>query len=235
MSAQDAGVVVGGEPRASLLPAEIRAERASKKMRRGLVLGVIATVVVAVLAVGGVFALQFNAALQLALAQQGTTALLQQQAEYGEVRQLRGDVTRVQAAQQLAVETEIDWKAYLEQVQTTLPQGVVITQVDLDSATPLVPYAQSTAPLQGARVATIAFTATSPTLPEVPRWLDGLAALPGFVDALPGETVANENGTWEVDITMHVGEEVYTGRFAPEQSDEAASADPASTTKKDGE
>ena len=86
-------------------------------------------------------------------------------------------------------------------------------------------------------MSTIAFTATSPTLPDVPRWLDGLAGLPGYVDALPGETTANEDATWTVNITMHVGSEVYTGRFAPEPWLNA-SAEPAGdevATEKDGE
>ncbi|QAY73132.1 hypothetical protein ET445_07010 [Agromyces protaetiae] len=218
---------VGGEPRASLLPAEIREERAAKSVRTGLLLGVAATVVVAGAATVGVFFWQMQTALQLEAARNHTTDLLQAQTEYGEIRQLRSDVTMVQAAQRIGVSTEIDWQDYLQQVQATLPAGVVITQLKLDSASPLAEYAQSTAPLQGERIATIAFTATSTTLPDVPRWLDNLATLPGYADALPGETTANEDGTWTVNITMHVGDAVFTDRFAPPEAE--GDGEPAST------
>ncbi|WP_156999823.1 hypothetical protein [Agromyces terreus] len=225
---------MAAEPRASLLPEEIRTERGDRRMRRGLVLGIIGTAVVAAVAIGAVFALQVQAAVQLALSQQATTDLLLQQTEYGEIRELRSNVTIVAAAQEIGASTEIDWRDYLQQVQATLPAGVVVTQADIDSATPMAAYAQATAPLQGARVATIAFTATSPTLPDVPRWLEGLADLPGYADALPGETSANDDGTYTVNITMHIDDEVFTNRFA--ETPEAASDTAGETdAQKDGE
>ncbi|MET4158737.1 hypothetical protein [Agromyces sp. PvR057] len=235
MSAKGAGdAIIAAEPRASLLPEEIRTERAVKRTRRGLVLGVLATFVVAALGVGAVFALQVQASVQLALSQVHTTDLLQQQTEYGEIRELRSNVMIVSQAQAIGASTEIDWRDYLEEVQATLPAGVVITQADIDSATPMTPYAQSTAPLQGERVATIAFTATSPTLPDVPVWLDGLATLPGYADALPGEVSADENRVWTATITMHVDQSVFTKRFATTD----AASEPAGTgteTVEDGE
>lgn len=215
MSAKGAGdAIIAAEPRASLLPEEIRTERAVKRTRRGLVLGVLGTFVIAALAVGAVFAMQVQASVQLALSQVHTTDLLQQQTGYGEIRELRNNVMIVSEAQQIGASTEIDWRDYLQEVQATLPAGVVITQADIDSATPMTPYAQSTAPLQGERVATIAFTATSPTLPDVPAWLDGLATLPGYADALPGEVSADASRVWTVTITMHVDQTVFTKRFA---------------------
>ncbi|GAA1941617.1 hypothetical protein [Agromyces allii] len=236
MSARGVGeAIVAAEPRASLLPEEIRTERAVKRTRRGLVFGVLGTFVVAALAIGAMFALQVQASVQLALSQAHTTNLLQQQTEYGEIRELRSNVMIVSQAQEIGASTEIDWRDYLEDVQATLPVGVVVTQADIDSATPMTPYAQSTAPLQGERVATIAFTATSPTLPDVPVWLDGLATLPGYADALPGEVTATEQGQWTVSITMHVDQSVFTKRFAPPTDAASEPAADGTDATKDGE
>ncbi|ANJ27903.1 hypothetical protein [Agromyces aureus] len=236
MSAKGAGdAIIAAEPRASLLPEEIRTERAVKRTRRGLVFGVLGTFVVAALAIGAMFALQVQASVQLALSQAHTTSLLQQQTEYGEIRELRSNVMIVSQAQQIGASTEIDWRDYLAQVQATLPVGVVVTQADIDSATPMTPYAQSTAPLQGERVATIAFTATSPTLPDVPVWLDSLATLPGYADALPGEVTAAEEGAWTVTITMHVDQSVFTKRFAPPTDAASEPAADGTDATKDGE
>ncbi len=88
----------------------------------------------------------------------------------------------------------------------------------VDSASPLALYAQSTAPLQGARVATISFAAKSPTLPEVPAWLNALATLPGFADATPGSvTLDATTNVYTVNITMHVNDAAFDNRFDPKE------------------
>ena len=66
-------------------------------------------------------------------------------------------------------------------------------------------------------MATLVFAATSPTLPEVPTWLDGLQTLPGFADALPGSLITNDDGTYTVNVTMHINDEAFSKRFAVEE------------------
>jgi hypothetical protein len=171
-----------------------------------------------VLAVGGsaaagVQAIQAQASL--AAEQASTIALLVQQRKYVQVRSVQDGVALIQAAQQVGTSTEIDWKKYLTEVQATLPSNVTLDTVRIDSATPLTEYTQATAPLQAARVATLSFTAKSPTLPEVPAWLDALMALPGYTDASPGSVTRDDkSGVYTVDITMHINQAAYTNRFA---------------------
>lgn len=206
---------IGGEPRADLLPPELRTQRKALKIRRRLWLGVITLVVLMVLGTGlgalQTFAIQVN----LVSEQTKTTALLLEQRKYIAVRAVQDDAEMVKAAQEVGTSTEIDWQKYLKAVQTTLPANVVLTSVTIEAGSPLQSYTQATVPLQGARVATLSFTATSPTLPQVPAWLDSLTGLPGFADASPGSVTREEaTGVYTVDITMHISEAAFTNRFA---------------------
>ncbi|MBU1587317.1 MAG: hypothetical protein KKH51_05155, partial [Actinobacteria bacterium] len=127
-------------------------------------------------------------------------------------------ITLIEAGQYVGASTEIDWKAYLEGLQATLPDGVVINSVQTDSATPFADYVQSTTPLEGSRVATLVFTARSPGLPSIPTWLDGLGQLKGFADAVPGSVNRQEDdGSYLVNITMHINADAFAERF-PEAS-----------------
>jgi glycerate-2-kinase len=208
-------LIVGGEPRVDLLPPEVRAERRAKRMRRSLAYGVLGLAVVVVIATGGTSLLALNSQVQLAAEQARTGVLLAQQAKFLDVRKVQDQVKLIEAAQQVGASTEIDWQAYLNSVQSTLPANVTITTVKIDSASPLAIYAQPTAPLQGARVATLSFTASSPTLPQVPVWLDALATLKGFADAVPGSVVLDTTtNAYTVNITMHINEAAFDKRFA---------------------
>ncbi|HCG01222.1 MAG TPA: hypothetical protein DEV93_11835 [Chloroflexi bacterium] len=210
-------LVIGGEPRVDLLPPEVRKERQAKATRRRLGLGVVGLLLIAVVGTGAATALAVGAQTQLASEQARTADLLIQQGKFIKVRKVQDQVDLVVAAQQVGVSTEIDWKKYLENVQRTLPSGVTISTVNVDSASPLVLYTQATAPLQGARVATVGFTATSKDLPDVPKWLNALATLPGFADALPGSVTLNETtGAYAVTITMHINDAAFEQRFVSE-------------------
>ncbi|VXB84716.1 hypothetical protein [Frigoribacterium sp. 9N] len=210
---KDTGITVGGAPRVDLLPPEVRAERRAAALTRRVWGGVVVVAVVVGIGSGAAFLERMNAEDDLMVAQGETQTLLMEQGAFADVRSTQAQVSLAAAAQTVGGSTDIDWPAYLEKVQATLPVGVTIVGVSLDQASPLVQYAQPTAPLQGSRVATLTFQATSPTLPSVPDWLNGLATLPGFADAQPG-SVTLEEGTYKADVTMHITADAFSGRFA---------------------
>jgi hypothetical protein len=218
MSKQQEMLVIGGEPRVDLLPDEIRALRRGSSTRRALGLGVVGVLVLTLGGIAGSSFLASSAASDLTTAQNDTTELLAQQGKYIEVRKVQDQMKTVEAAQQVGASTEIDWRDYLLRVQATLPPNVALQTITIDSSSPLAAYAQATAPLQGLRVATLSFTAQSPTLPQVPSWLDSLASLPGFVDAVPGSvTLDQQSNLYTVNITMHINQDAYSKRFAPKE------------------
>lgn len=200
------------------MPPEVYKERAEKVARRRLILGVLGVLVITLAGSAGATVMSLGAQVQLAFEQSRTPGIVAEQAKYVEVRTVQGQVDQVKAAQQVGVSTEIDWKKYLEGVQAILPPSVAIQSVAITSASPLAIYAQPTAPLQGPRVATVTFEATSLVLPEVPAWLTSLATLPGFADALPGSVTLDEaSKEYKVNITMHVNDAAYAKRFALEE------------------
>ena len=206
---------IGGEPLADLLPPELRLERKAQKTRQRLWLGAGVLVVVMLLGTGLAAVQAFSVKMTLAAEQQRSTALLAEQKKYISVRAVQEEAVMVAAAQHVGTSTEIDLQKYLNAVQATLPSGVLLTSVTIDSGSPFQSYAQASVPLQGARVATLSFTATSPTLPEVPAWLDSLTGLPGYADASPGSVTRTDvTGSYTVNITMHINEAAFTNRFA---------------------
>lgn len=206
-------ISLGGESRADLLPPELRMRRKAKVVHRrlGFLVILVAVIVSGGIALGHAQALQ--AKVNLSIEQSNARSLQIQQRKYGAVQQIQKQVSTVQAAQQVGTSTEIDWRKYLISVQSTLPPNVTLDSVNIDSATPFASYAQASAPLQGARIATLSFTAISSTLPKVPQWLIALATLKGYADANPGSVTRNESGSYLVSITMHINQSAFNNRF----------------------
>jgi hypothetical protein len=210
-------LLVGGEPRVNLMPPEVLERRKAKATRQALGFSVVGLIVAVLAGTAGASLLANQAQANLLEKQTRTTELLAEQAEYTEIRTLQAQVNLARAAQRVGASTEVAWKPYLEAVQGTLPDGVVIQSVTIDSATPILAYDQPTAPLQGARIATVTFSAISSTLPDVPAWLDGLATLTGYADALPGSVSLDKTtNVYTVDITMHVNDAAFAKRFESE-------------------
>jgi hypothetical protein len=208
---------LGGEPRVSLLPAEVNDFHRARATRRKLGVAAVMVFLVVAAAIGGSYYLSMSAEQALASARATSEDLLAQQAQFADLRSAENGIALVKAGQQVGASTEIDWTDYLQKLQQTLPAGVQINTVTVDSASPFLDYAQSTVPLQGSRVATLSFGATSPTLPSIPEWLDGLETLVGFTDAVPDSVVINSDDTYTVNITMHINSDAFSKRFQEEQ------------------
>jgi hypothetical protein len=205
---------LGGEPRVSLLPAEVNDFHKARATRRRLGFAVFGVLVMVAAGVAGAFVLSTTAQAQLEAARATSSDLVAQEAQFSDLRRIQTGIALVGAGQQVGASTEIDWKTYLQKLQATLPPGVAINGVTIESASPFVDFAQSSVPLEGSRVATLSFAAMSPTLPSIPDWLDGLATLQGFADAVPGSVQVQTDGTYLVNITMHINADAFSLRFA---------------------
>ncbi|MGN6502674.1 MAG: hypothetical protein ACTHKX_07195 [Pseudolysinimonas sp.] len=226
-------LVVGGQPRANLLPPEIILKRKQLKTRRSLRAAVVLIAIVTAAGCVGAFGVSSVAQVALAATQQQQQALVIEQAKYSEVSQVQQTIRTIEAGQQVGSSTEVDWRAYIGKLQKTLPAGVKITSVKVDTGTPMQLFPQSDAPLQGARVGAISFEASSKTLPDIPDWLRALATMPGFVDATPG-SVRIEGSSYIVDVLMHYNTDAYSMRFDPEHV-AAAAAEAAAAAASTGE
>jgi hypothetical protein len=207
---------IGGAPRVDLMPPEIRLKRSQLRTRRSLRLALFGVFVVVVVACGATWALSTLASTSLAQAQSQAQSLLNEQLKYSNVTTIKDGIALIKAGQFVGDSTEIDWQDYLTKLQATLPAGVSLSTVTMASADPLKSYNQTILPLQGDRVATLSFTATSTTLPSIPVWLNGLKTLPGFVDATPGQ-VTLIDGSYTADVTMHISSDAFANRFGPKK------------------
>lgn len=216
-AAAGAPLVIGGEPRVSLLPVEVTAVRKVRANRRLLGLVVVGLILVVGASTGAAIWQSMQAQAELAAAQQTTTQLLQQQLKFSQVRSVQEEVNRTVAARKVGASTEVDWKAYLQGIRAVLPGNVTIDTVKVDAASPLEAYAQPTVPLQAQRVATLTLTITSPGLPTVPEWLEALKKLPGYADGTPNSITQGDNGGYTVNLTLHINEGAYSHRFDAEK------------------
>ena len=207
---------LGGEPRVSLLPAEVNDFHKAKTVRRRLGLGIVFLLLIVLAAVAGSYYLAMTSHAKLETARSNQLALIAQEGQFSDLRTAKSGIALIEAGQYVGASTEIDWKDYLEGLQATLPAGVTISSVTIDSASPFVDYAQSSVPLEGSRVATLVFTAVSPGLPTIPSWLDGLGTLTGFADAVPGSVNVQSDGSYLVNITMHINSDAFARRFPGE-------------------
>lgn len=210
------GLHVGAEPRVDLLPPEVRGERRNARTRRGLGWGVLAVLLVVLVATAGAFSLNVVSQAKLLTARSETASLLAQQQQYAPVRDVQKEVALAQAAQQVGASTEVDWKAFLDQVGAAQPAGLALASVAVDSASPTAIYQQSTDPLQGPRIGTVTVIGTSAAFPDVPAWVAVLQKIPGVVDVVPGTVTLDEvKNVYKATVTIHVSDSLYTKRFEP--------------------
>jgi hypothetical protein len=215
----DTTLVIGGSPRADLLPPEIKADARTKDQRRNIVaIAVGATVLVVAGYVFSVFAVG-SSAMGLTAANDRTIALLGEQTKYSEISVLDSQVATATEARQIGTSTEIDWDTYLGGLQATLPAGFTVQTVTVTSATPLTVFSVPGNPLEGERMAEIVFAVTAKALPDVSVWLDNLAEIPGFVDAYPTGIVLNDAGDYTLGMTIHIDTGALTNRFTPTEDD----------------
>jgi hypothetical protein len=214
MSAKDLRLIIGGPPRADLLPPEIKVEEAARSQRRGLIL--IVVLIIGLVAAGYVLAAINLSSAQTRLDQvtSRTSELLSEQAKYAEVRQINTQLETAKAAREVGTSTEIDWTTYFVALGKTQPPGSVILSLEIDSATPLAEFPQSDAPLEPTRIAEFVFSATVASLEDIPTWLDDLSKLPGWVDASTNTIDIDPTGGYTVTLTMHVDQGALSGRFA---------------------
>ena len=215
-----ATLALGATPRADLLPPEIRAAQRGKAAIRMLLIFVITVAVVVAGAVGYATIRSITSQAFLQLERDRSNELIARQLDFAEARSIANEVDAAIEARRLGTTTEIDWKAYLDEVSATLPVGVTLSDltiapVAIDPAT-----AESENPLEQAAVAKISITAYSLTVPDVEAWFDDLEGLTGFAGIAPPATVAGTPGEgYNVTLELLVNEEAYLLRFQEDEDE----------------
>lgn len=221
---KEARLVLGASPRVDLLPPEVADRKRGAAVRRGMVFGVLAALVVG----AGGYALAswqaVDASAKYDDARLTTSTLLAQQSEYANVSTLAQQIVTVADARQAGAITEIEWNAFFLRVVPTLPAGVTIDTFVIKSGSPLLPLAAPTVPGQAVHAADATFVVLSPSLELAQAWMAALKNLPEYGGAMATSINRDEAGVYSVEVVLSVTDAAYTHRYEPvvEASSETA-------------
>ncbi|QHT55833.1 fimbrial assembly protein [Cellulomonas sp. H30R-01] len=205
----------GTLPQVNLLPPEVRAARGLRATKRWLLISLIVTFALCAGGFGLALISGASAATELAEAQTETERLQLEQQKYAEVPQVLGALDQATTARSVGMSTEVEWKQYVDAITAVLPAGVYLDTFTVTGATPTVPAAAPTDPLQGPSVGQIQFTAYSRTVPDVAALIDSLASVPGFTDpwATSAELTEEDGVFYNVIATVQFTDTAYAHRF----------------------
>ena len=217
-------LVLGASPRVDLLPPEVADRKKGAALRRAIAMGVVGALVISAGAYAFASWQSIQAAVRLSEAQDETAVLLNQQAEFVEVRSLSTQRDTISAARMTGALTEIDWNAFYLEVLPTLPAGVGIGGFVVATSSPIREYVGTSMLTVNDPAAQVAFVVVSPNLQSLSTWLVNLKAIPGYAHASMTPATL-ETGFYAATVTMSVTSDRYTKRFAPPEEPPAADAD----------
>lgn len=195
-------------PRVNLLPPEVAQAARFRRMQALLGLVVVVALVgvaMAYLAASG----QVTAAQDdLDAAQQQSTALKAEAAQYAEVPKVQAELAQGQTDLAVAMAPEVRWSFYLNDLSLSIPSNVRLTTMTVTEPVP-APGADATAtttesgvvsPLGTVGIATITFEGNAVNYDAVASWLQMLAKQKGYTDP----TVTQVDDATEDGMTGHV-------------------------------
>ena len=205
-------VVLGGEPRANLLPPEVGKRAKARATRRLLVVLVVLSLVAVAAGYAAAYLRAADAQAGLLRSQGRTEELLAEQLKYSEATTVVGLVAATKSARQIGSSTEILWADLLNTITSYLPEGSTLDSGTLTGRTPWEPALMPVGPLRAPRVATLSLIVKSSSLLDTTAIIRKLAELPGFADATP-DLVELDGGGYKTTITLNVNEDALSGRF----------------------
>ncbi len=215
-----AAVALPSVMQVNLLPQQYSDRYKLGALKRRLGFALVAVLAFAVVGYG-VALTNLNAAQdRQAKAEAESTRLLQAQQQYSEVPVVLSALARAEDARLLGMSTEILWAPYLGAIGTVMPEGVTLTNITMDGATPMLAPAPPSNPLQAESVATVRFEARSTQMIDTPTWIDALNGVPGFHDAWVSTASATDReGTtvYTFSSTVKVSALAYALRFVEKE------------------
>lgn len=211
-------------PRVNLMPPEIA--EAARFRRFQFAMG--ATVVAAVVAVGGLYAQAHSGVSSandtLAAAQAEHASLQARETSLQGVQSVYNEVAARQAMLQRAMGDEVRWSYYLADLSMKIPQNVWLTSVEATqqtaaAATPAVaaPGSPTVSQLTPSGIGSVTFGGVAFTHDDVATWLESLARERGYIN--PYFTSASEEfiGPRKVvkfSSSVVLDERAKSGRYA---------------------
>jgi hypothetical protein len=215
------------EPRVQLLPGFV-AQRAKNRsaVRLGVMLVILGVVVAGGLYVYGVFRTT-TAVLALTAANATTLALVEQQAEYRIATDTAAMVEQTSELQIVATAYEIDWSALVLELQSYLPAGGLIMNLNATNQAPWGGSLEIEDPLRTPRIAMIDFTINTASIQEATTMVARLQEIEGFADAVVVSVAVGVDGRVTTTIALTLSTDAVSGRFVETEGEETSSEDAA--------
>jgi hypothetical protein len=215
------------EPRVQLLPGFV-AQRAKNRsaVRLGVMLVILGVVVAGGLYVYGVFRTT-TAVLALTAANATTLALVEQQAEYRIATDTAAMVEQTSELQIVATAYEIDWSALVLELQSYLPAGGLIMNLDATNQAPWGGSLEIEDPLRTPRIAMIDFTINTASIQEATTMVARLQDIEGFADAVVVSVAVGVDGRVTTTIALTLSTDAVSGRFVETEGEETSIEDAA--------
>jgi hypothetical protein len=215
------------EPRVQLLPGFV-AQRAKNRsaVRLGVMLVILGVVVAGGLYVYGVFRTT-TAVLALTAANATTLALVEQQAEYRIATDTAAMVEQTSELQIVATAYEIDWSALVLELQSYLPAGGLIMNLDATNQAPWGGSLEIEDPLRTPRIAMIDFTINTASIQEATTMVARLQDIEGFADAVVVSVAVGVDGRVTTTIALTLSTDAVSGRFVETEGEETSNEDAA--------
>ncbi|MEO7123224.1 MAG: hypothetical protein ABI400_08945 [Lacisediminihabitans sp.] len=212
MSAKSS-LVLGGEPRVSLLPPEAALREKQRGMRRLSVMLLVLVIVLVGAGYGWAFFKNADAQGSLATSQAQTRSLNAQRQKYAKATNVAARVTEAEDSKALGASTEVLWAGLIDSVRSSLPAGVLIESATMTARAPWEPELAPAGPLREPRVATVTIVISSPTILDATAIVRSLVNVPGFADATP-DSVTQADGLYSTSVTLNVNKKALSNRFA---------------------
>jgi Tfp pilus assembly protein PilN len=204
---------------ANLLPSEVVADRRLTALKRRLVFGLVALVVV--LGAGyGYSRWQTSQAAQILRGEQiRATDLLNQQASYTPLVTVQADLAGVQGQLATVMADDMDWSQLFGVLSQSAPRGVSLTGVTgavtgADTSSSSTDYSQVLNRSGSSTVGTVAVSGTAPSKEAVAAYVDALAKVRGFTGAYPS-SVIGDRASWTFTVNVQLTNSVLHGRYTP--------------------
>jgi len=193
----------------NLLPAEVSAKFAEKRVRSYLLVAGAAVLVILIgLTVWRVLAVNHAQSQVASLNQQLNTINNVEIPKYDKAVALKASVTAQQAALKPLVANEVDWLVVLDQVATYQPTTSTLSSLTLTGTPTTAAAAPGTAasPSAGVNLATATASITTLSVPDVTAWGTSMNQSPAFANVVATGNLAPStsgtvsfNGSWNID------------------------------------
>jgi Tfp pilus assembly protein PilN len=215
-------------PQVNLMPPEVIEGRHLVVVKRRLFWGIIALLLVCVLAFAGAYVVRSGAEARYDDALAASDTLTAEKRQYSPVIQVQKDIASTTNARAFALSNEVDWTSYAYAIQSVLPQGVSIESITVAAIGPGDPLTAGADDLTQPGLAIITFSAVVATLPDASEWIEALQSVPGLADAnIQSSVLQDQTGevTYTVAATVQVTEEARANRTFPDATTTSATDD----------